>query len=129
MQHVNGSQWVRFYLILPLKNSRSLDSGSNQFRVRPAPSLAAFIHLLQIVLEKYTSQQATTFNRQVLSHQTPHYSRLMFDIKMFSESQGDEYLPTTLPQASGTVFWSVTRTQDKLFVKVALSPPSKSAVY
>lgn len=39
---------------------------------------------------------------------------------MFSLNRGDEYLPSTLPSANGTLFWSATRgiAERQLFIKV-----------
>lgn len=41
--------------------------------------------------------------------------------QMFSLSKGTEYLPSTLPSRTGTVFWSVTRDARtrQIFIKVA----------
>lgn len=43
--------------------------------------------------------------------------------QMFSLSKGTEYLPSTLPSRTGTVFWSVTRDTStrQIFIKVAQS--------
>jgi alpha-N-arabinofuranosidase len=40
--------------------------------------------------------------------------------QLFSLNRGDEYLPSTLPIANGTLFWSVTRriTTNELLIKV-----------
>jgi alpha-N-arabinofuranosidase len=40
--------------------------------------------------------------------------------KLFSLNKGAEYLPSTLPTGSGTVFWSVTREEDTVLIKVSI---------
>jgi hypothetical protein len=37
------------------------------------------------------------------------FAFLIFCLQLFSLNRGDEYLPSTLPNSSGTLFWSVTR--------------------
>lgn len=42
--------------------------------------------------------------------------------KLFSQNRGDQYIPSTLPSSTGTVFWSVVRktSTGQLIIKVIL---------
>ncbi|KAG5635519.1 hypothetical protein H0H81_010982 [Sphagnurus paluster] len=48
-------------------------------------------------------------NKASFSSNTIHRSTSFYVQKLFSVNKGDEYLPSTLPVATGTLFWSVTR--------------------
>jgi len=50
-----------------------------------------------------------------------YLSSSYFVQKMFSLSKGEEYLPSTLPSPTGTLHWSVTRSNSakEVFVKIA----------
>ncbi|KAG5653563.1 hypothetical protein H0H81_012252 [Sphagnurus paluster] len=52
---------------------------------------------------------------------TVHRSTSFYVQKMFSLNKGDEYLPSTLPTATGTLFWSVTRriSTNEIIIKVS----------
>jgi len=41
--------------------------------------------------------------------------------KLFSQNRGDQYLPSTLPSSTGTVFWSVVRktSTNQLIIKIS----------
>ncbi|KAJ6454677.1 glycoside hydrolase family 51 protein [Mycena sanguinolenta] len=50
--------------------------------------------------------------------------------KLFSLNKGDEYLPSTLPDSSGTLFWSVTRrnTTGELIIKISNNAASPAEI-
>ncbi|KAK0211159.1 arabinofuranosidase [Desarmillaria ectypa] len=52
--------------------------------------------------------------------------------KLFSRNRGDEYIPSTLPARSGTLFWTVVRktsvTPNQLIIKVVNTVATASAV-
>ncbi|KAJ3558254.1 hypothetical protein NM688_g1033 [Phlebia brevispora] len=51
-------------------------------------------------------------------------------LQLFSLNKGDEYLPTTLPDPAGTVFWSAVRntTSQEVILKVANAGADEAAV-
>jgi len=55
-----------------------------------------------------------------------HYIIILLNLllQLFSLNRGDEYLPSTLPSSSGTLFWSVTRktSPSEVIIKVRTLP-------
>lgn len=49
--------------------------------------------------------------------------------QLFSLNKGDEYLPSTLPSPTGTLFWSVTRNTSSSSVIVKVSACSSYAFF
>lgn len=68
-----------------------------------------------------TGQQATTFRRFL--HLYPALQVVyQLPFQLFSLNRGDAYLPSTLPNANGTLFWSVVRkySTNEVIIKVGL---------
>ncbi|TDL26963.1 glycoside hydrolase [Rickenella mellea] len=77
---------------------------------------ASYAPLLQNVANYQWTPDLISFDVKAVYRSTSYYMQ-----KMFSLNKGDEYLPSTLPTPSGTVFWSVTRhtATNKLLIKIS----------
>ncbi|KAI0694224.1 glycoside hydrolase family 51 protein [Cytidiella melzeri] len=77
---------------------------------------AAYAPLLQHVNSTQWTPDLVSFDAGQVIRSTSFYAQ-----KLFSLNKGDEYLPSTLPSPTGTVFWSVVRsTADKsVIIKIS----------
>ncbi|KAL1759357.1 alpha-L-arabinofuranosidase C-terminus-domain-containing protein, partial [Schizophyllum commune] len=48
--------------------------------------------------------------------------------QLFAHNRGDEYLPSTLPERNGTLYWSVARNDSAVIIKVANLDTSEASV-
>ncbi|TDL18379.1 alfa-L-arabinofuranosidase precursor [Rickenella mellea] len=65
---------------------------------------ASYAPLLQHINGDQWTPDLISFDAKNVYKSTSYYMQ-----QMFSLNKGDEYLPSTLPSKTGTVFWSVTR--------------------
>ncbi|KAK7678667.1 hypothetical protein QCA50_018248 [Cerrena zonata] len=65
---------------------------------------ASYAPLLQHVNSTQWTPNLISFDSGTVYRSTSYYVQ-----KLFSLNRGDEYLPSTLPTPTGTIFWSVTR--------------------
>ncbi|TDL26965.1 glycoside hydrolase family 51 protein [Rickenella mellea] len=77
---------------------------------------AAYAPLLQNIANYQWTPNLIGFDAGTVYKSTSYYVQ-----KMFSLNKGDEYLPSTIPSQSGTVFWSVTRrtATKEVLIKIA----------
>ncbi|TDL26964.1 glycoside hydrolase [Rickenella mellea] len=77
---------------------------------------ASYAPLLQNVANYQWTPDLISFDAKSLYRSTSYHVQ-----KMFSLNKGDEYLPSTLPNPSGTVFWSATRrtATNELLIKIS----------
>ncbi|KAJ3795568.1 glycoside hydrolase family 51 protein [Lentinula aff. detonsa] len=78
---------------------------------------ASYAPLLNHVVDSQWTPNLVSFDSGNVYPSTSYYVQ-----QLFSLNRGDEYLPSTLPDASGTTFWSVVRrtsvTPNEIIVKV-----------
>ncbi|KAJ3784620.1 arabinofuranosidase [Lentinula aff. detonsa] len=78
---------------------------------------ASYAPLLNHVVDSQWTPNLVSFDSGNVYPSTSYYVQ-----QLFSLNRGDEYLPSTLPDASGTTFWSVVRrtsvTPNEIIIKV-----------
>jgi len=77
---------------------------------------ASYAPLLNNVANSQWTPNLISFDAGSVIQSTSFYVQ-----QMFSLNRGDEYLPSTLPSSSGTLFWSVTRRKatNELLIKIS----------
>ncbi|EGO29279.1 glycoside hydrolase family 51 protein [Serpula lacrymans var. lacrymans S7.9] len=77
---------------------------------------ASYAPLLMNTADYQWTPNLVSFDAANVYPSTSYYVQQLFSI-----NRGDEYLPSTLPDANGTVFWSVTRnvTAGEVLIKIA----------
>jgi len=86
---------------------------------------ASYAPLLQNVASSQWTPNLISFTANEVIQSTSYYVQ-----QAFSLSKGDSYLPSTLPDQNGTVFWSVTRDSSTktVFIKVSNTAASASTL-
>ncbi|KAJ3982851.1 glycoside hydrolase family 51 protein [Lentinula detonsa] len=88
---------------------------------------ASYAPLLNHVVDSQWTPNLVSFDSGNVYPSTSYYVQ-----QLFSLNRGDEYLPSTLPDASGTTFWSVVRrtsvTPNEIIVKVVNTAGTASNV-
>ncbi|KAH8083330.1 glycoside hydrolase family 51 protein [Cristinia sonorae] len=77
---------------------------------------ASYAPLLQHVNSTQWTPDLISFDAGQVYKSTSFYAQ-----KLFSVNRGDEYLPSTLPSHTGTLFWSVTRSKASSSIIIKIS--------
>ncbi|KZT22854.1 glycoside hydrolase family 51 protein [Neolentinus lepideus HHB14362 ss-1] len=86
---------------------------------------ASYAPLLQNIASSQWTPDLVSFDAGTVYKSTSYYVQ-----QLFSVNRGNSYLPSTLPSASGSVFWSVTRQNSPsvILIKVANTVSTSSAL-
>ncbi|KAL0958281.1 hypothetical protein HGRIS_000431 [Hohenbuehelia grisea] len=86
---------------------------------------AAYAPLLQHVNGSQWTPNLVSFDASTVYRSTSFYAQ-----KLFATNQGDEYIPSTLPTASGTLFWSISRkvSSNELIFKISNNAANASDI-
>lgn len=88
---------------------------------------ASFAPVLNDITSSQWHPDLISFDAGSVYLSTSYYAQ-----KLFSKNRGDEYIPSTLPTSTGTVFWSVVRktsvTPNELIIKVVNTVATASSV-
>jgi len=87
---------------------------------------ASYAPLLGHVANSQWTPNLIAFDSGTVYRSTSYYVQ-----KLFSNNVGDEYLPSTLPIADGTLFWSVTRRSSphEILIKISNSAETTADLF
>ncbi|EKM56923.1 glycoside hydrolase family 51 protein [Phanerochaete carnosa HHB-10118-sp] len=83
---------------------------------------ASYAPLLQHVNSTQWTPDLVSFDAGSVVRSTSFYTQ-----KLFATNQGDEFMPSTLPNQNGTVFWSISRLTSTLEVIIKIANSGNSS--